>query len=239
VTGGWDLRRRFWSAVSVEPAPQGWTVLLDGRPMRTPAKAEFVAPTAAAAEACAAEWAAQGERFDPRTMPVTRALNTAIDRIAPQHPAVVAEIAGYGGSDLLCYRAPSPAELAARQAAAWDPWLVWTREKLGADLICAEGVMHVAQPPAALARLEATVAARSAFELAALHDLCALSGSLILGLAVETAALDPAEAWRLSRIDEEWQIEQWGEDAEAAEAAALKRADLESAARLAALLRQG
>jgi chaperone required for assembly of F1-ATPase len=239
VTGGWDLRRRFWKSVSVEAAPQGWTVLLDGRPLRTPAKAELVAPNAAAAQACAAEWAAQGERFDPRTMPVTRALNTAIDRIAPQRAAVIDEIAGYGGSDLLCYRAPSPAELAARQAAAWDSWLAWARETLGADLICAEGVMHVAQPPTTMARLHAAVAARSAFELAALHDLCALSGSLVLGLAVEAAALDPTDAWRISRIDEDWQVEQWGEDAEAAEAAALKRADFEAAARLAALLRQG
>jgi chaperone required for assembly of F1-ATPase len=237
MTGGWDLRRRFWTGVSVHEGPDGWTVALDDKPLRTPAKALLVAPTRALAEACAEEWRAQGDRFDPGGMPVTRALNTAQDRVAPQRAAVAAEIAGYGDTDLLCYRAAAPDALVQRQSAAWDPWLRWSRDSFGAALVCAQGVMHVPQPPEALARLSAEVAARDPLALTALYDLTALSGSLVLALAVDHAALEPAEAWRLSRIDEDWQAEQWGEDAEAAEAAALKAEAFAAAARLSAMLR--
>jgi chaperone required for assembly of F1-ATPase len=231
-------RRRFWRAAAARPEGAGWTVALDDRPIRTPAGAALSAPTRAVAEAAAAEWDAQGETVEPAAMPVTRALNTAIDRIAPQIEAVRAEIAGYGGSDLLCYRAPHPEALAARQAEAWDPWLAWARARFGAPLLCAAGVMHVAQPAESLARLRAEVAARDALALAALHDLTALSGSLILALAVDEGALGWEAAWAASRVDEIWQIEQWGEDAEAAETAARKRADFAAAARLSELLKR-
>ncbi len=231
-------RRRVWTRAEARPAGAGWTVALDGRTIRTPAGRAFAGPTRAVAEAAAAEWAAQGEAVDPAAMPVTRALNTAIDRIAPHLDAVRAEVAGYGGSDLLCYRAPHPQALAERQAAAWDPWLAWARTRFGAPLVCAAGVMHVAQPAESLARLGAAVAARDAFALAALHDLTALSGSLVLALAVEEGALGWETAWETSRVDEAWQIEQWGEDAEPAAAAARKRADFAAAARLAALLKE-
>jgi chaperone required for assembly of F1-ATPase len=230
-------KRRFWRAAAAAPLEASWTVLLDGRPVRTPAGAPFAAPRRVVAEAAAAEWDAQGETVDPTAMPVTRAVNTAIDRIAPQIDGVRREIAGYGGTDLLCYRAPHPQALAERQAAAWDPWLGWARDRLGAPLICGAGVMHVAQPPESLARLADAVAARDALALAALHDLTALSGSLILALAVSDGALGWEAAWETSRVDETWQIEQWGEDAEAAETAARKQTDFAAAARLSALLR--
>lgn len=234
---GWGPRKRFWREAAVDAAPDGWAVLLDGRPVSTPGRAPLRAPTRALAEAAAAEWAGQGDAVDPRTMPLTRALNSAIDRVAPQIEAVRAEIAGYAETDLLCYRAPHPEALAARQAAAWDPLLAWARRRHGAALVCAAGVMHVAQPPQAVAALAAAVAARDAWRLTALADLVALSGSLVIGLMVEEGALDPAAGWAASRVDETWQIEQWGEDAEAAAAAEAKRADLLAAARLAALLR--
>jgi chaperone required for assembly of F1-ATPase len=234
---GWGPKKRFWTAAAVAEAPDGWAVTLDGRAVSTPARAPFRAPTRALAEAVAAEWAAQGEAVDPRSMPLTRALNSAIDRVAPQIEAVRAEIAGYAETDLLCYRAPHPQALAERQAAAWDPLLAWARARCGAGLVCAAGVMHVAQPPEAVARLTALVAARDAWALTALSDLVALSGSLVIGLMVEEGALDAESGWAASRIDETWQSEQWGEDAEAAAAAALKRADFLAAARLAALLR--
>jgi len=233
----WAAPRRFWTRAEVAAAPGGWTVRLDARVVKTPARNALVTPHRAAAEACAAEWAAQGDRIDPRAMPVTRALNSAIDRVAPQFAEVAASVAAYGESDLLCYRAPGPQALCARQAAAWDPWLAWARTRWAAPLVCAAGVIPVAQPAGAVATLARAVADRDALSLTALHDLVALSGSLVLGLAVDEGALEAAEAWALSRVDETWQAEQWGEDAEAAQAAALKAQGFAEAARLAAMLR--
>jgi chaperone required for assembly of F1-ATPase len=237
---GWGPRRRVWTRAEAAPAESGgWTVLLDGRPLRTPGRAAFAAPSRAVAEAAAAEWDAQGETVDPRTMPVTRAVNTACDRVAPQIDAVRAEIAGYGASDLLCYRAPHPQALADRQAAAWDPWLDWAASRHGAPLVRGAGVAPVAQPAGSLARLAAALDALDPLALTALHELVALSGSLVLGLAVFEGALDPEAGWSASRVDEDWQTGQWGEDAEAADAAARRRADFLTAARLAATLRGG
>ena len=238
MSAGW-ARKRFWKTATVAAQEDGFTVLLDGRPVRTPAKTPFLAPTQAAAAAAAAEWDAQEEQVDPGAMPVTRMINTALDRVAPQIEAVRAEIAGYGGTDLLCYRADSPATLVANQAAAWDPLLAWAERRYGARLTLCEGVMPVAQPQAALSPLNQAVAAFTAFELTALHDLVTIPGSLIIGLAVAEDQIDLDEAWRVSRIDEDWQISQWGEDAEAAETAARRRADLDAAATFLALVRDG
>jgi chaperone required for assembly of F1-ATPase len=232
-------RRRVWKAAAAAEAEGGWTVALDGRPLRTPAGAAFLAPGRAVAEAAAAEWDAQGDTVAPETMPVTRAVNTALDRIAPQIAAVRAEIAAYGGSDLLCYRAAHPEALTARQAAAWDPHLAWARARYGAALVCAEGVMHVSQPEESVTRLRAAVEAQDALALAALHDLTALSGSLVLALAVAEGETGWEAAWEASRIDERWQAEQWGEDAEAATAEARKRGEFAAAARLMTLIADG
>ncbi|SDZ74045.1 ATP12 family chaperone protein [Rubrimonas cliftonensis] len=231
------VRRRFWSEALALETSSGWGVALDGKPLQTPARAALAIPVRAVAEAMAAEWNGAGEAFDPLAMPITRAVNTAIDRVAPNRAAVAAEVAAYGESDLLCYRAEAPEALVSREAAAWDPWLAWMRETWGAPLVCASGVLHVEQPPTSVARLRALVAGRDAFALTPLHEMVALSGSLVLGLAVAEGALDPAEGWAISRVDETWQAEQWGEDAEAAGAAARKAADFAAAARLAALLK--
>ncbi|MEC9434996.1 MAG: ATP12 family protein [Pseudomonadota bacterium] len=230
--------KRFWTQAACRPAEggAGWAVRLDGKPLRTPGGAELLAPTQALGEATAAEWNAQGERLDPATLPLTKALNTVIDRVTTHHAEVVGMIAEYGGSDLICYRAPHPRPLAERQAEAWDPWLAWAETRHGARLTCAEGVMHVAQPAEALAALTAAVAAHDPHRLAALHELVTLSGSLVLGLAVSEGALGAEDGWRLSRLDEDFQAEHWGEDAEAAEVAALKRRDFLQARRLLDLL---
>ncbi len=179
---------------------------------------------------------AQGEKVDPSTMPIARAANSAIDRVTPRRAEVAAMIADYGGSDLLCYRAPHPDPLIARQAAGWDPLLDWARDRYGASLIRVQGVMHAAQPEAAIAALNAAVDAFDPFRLTALHDLVTLSGSLVLGLAVADGRLSADQGWRLSRIDEDFQAELWGADAEAEAAAARKQADFEAAARFLALL---
>ena len=233
---GW-APKRFWKVARTEPAEGGFTVRLDGRAVKTPAKAALVVPTLALAEAIAAEWDAQEGTVRPETMPFTRAANSAIDKVVPQLDEVRGLIAAYGGSDLLCYRAEGAEALAARQAAGWDPVLGWVATQLCAPLMATAGVMHIAQPEQSLARLTGAVAAFSAFELAAVHDLVALSGSLVLALAVTDRHLPADEAWRLSRIDEDWQAELWGIDEEAAESAALKKADFLRAARFFELCR--
>jgi chaperone required for assembly of F1-ATPase len=220
---GWAAKR-FWKEARVEPCDGGFTVTLDGRAVKTPAKSALVVPTQAMAEAIAAEWDLQQGKVDPGTMPVTRSANSAIDKVTVQFDEVVSMLADYGGSDLLCYRADGPAELVARQAAGWDPVLLWAAEALDAPLAVTEGVVHVAQNPVVLARLCARVAALDPFRLTAFHDLVAISGSLILALAVIHGRLSPEEAWRLSRIDETWQAELWGIDEEAAQAEAARHA---------------
>lgn len=217
--------RKFWTAASAVPVEGGFTVHLDARPVRTPLKAPLVLPTLALAEAVAAEWDAQDKTVDPETMPFTRTANSAIDKVVPQFAAVADMLAEYGGSDLLCYRAGSPDDLVALQNRGWDPLLDWAREALDAPLQNAVGVMHVPQPEASLEALRRAVHALTPFQLAAFHDLVALSGSLVLALAVTRKRLTAEEAWTLSRIDEDWQISLWGEDEEAAEVAARKHAD--------------
>jgi chaperone required for assembly of F1-ATPase len=215
--------KRFWKEAVVVAVDGGFSVHLDGRTVKTPAKTALIVPTRAMAAAIAAEWDAQTGEVDPRTMPVTRGANAALDKVAHQHAEVAQMIADYGDSDLLCYRATGPAELIARQAAGWDPVLEWAAHTLQARLHAAHGVMHHPQDPDALTLLSARVHAFDDFELAAFHDLVSLSGSLILGFAVEAGHLPVDAAWQLSRIDEDWQIEQWGEDEEAMSMAATKR----------------
>jgi chaperone required for assembly of F1-ATPase len=218
---GWKVKR-FWTEATVVPDGSSWHVLLDSRPLRTPAKAVLDLPTEEMARAIAAEWAEQGEEIDPLSMPVTRSANSAIDRVATQHGEVAGMLAAYAETDLLCHRAETPLRLNEQQAAAWDPLLDWAEHRFGARLAPTTGILPVAQAEPALRLLSDTVHGMGAFQLTALHDLVSLSGSLILGLAVAEGRLDPAEGWRLSRIDEDWQIAQWGEDEEAAEVAARK-----------------
>lgn len=217
-------RKRFWSRAEAAPGEGGHAILLDGRPVRTPSGRPLEVPTVRLADAIASEWEAQGEVIAPQVMHHTRAANTAIDRVAPRRDAVVDMIAAYGDTDLLCYRAEAPEALAERQRRAWDPYLDWAAEAHGARLLVAAGVMHVAQPPASLGRLRAAVEAADAFALTALHELVTLSGSLVLGLAAMDRHAAPETLWEASRVDEAWQAEQWGEDAEASAAAADKRA---------------
>lgn len=224
-------QKRFWKTAAVVERDAGFGVELDGRPVNTPNKTPLVVPTIVMAQAIAVEWDAQVDKIDPLTMPVTRGANSAIDKVAPQQPEVVADLANYGDSDLLCYRAAGPAELVARQAEKWDPVLDWAADVFGARLNVGEGVMHVAQDAALLQKLHAEVAEFTNFELAGVHDLIAISGSLILALSVTRQAMAAEAAWLLSRLDEHWQVELWGADEEAAEHEALKRAAFLNAAR--------
>lgn len=226
----WRMKR-FWTEAAPVETPGGWGIVLDGRPVRTPAKALLELPTRALAEAAAGEWNAQREVVDPGAMPVTRTGNSAIDKVAPQFDEVARMTADYGGTDLLCYRADDPPGLVQRQTEAWDPLLDWAADALGARLLPVAGVMFQAQDARAMARLHDQVRALDPWRLTAFSDLVALSGSLVLGFAVVHRAREAEEAWTLSRIDEDWQIAQWGDDEEAAEAAEIKRQAFLDAAR--------
>ena len=234
---GWKARR-FWKEATVAEEDGGFTVRLDGRPVRTPAKRAIVMPTRAMAQAVAAEWEAQEEEVRPDLMPATRTVNSAIDKVATQHAEVAAMLAAYGDSDLLCYRADHPEGLVARQQAAWDPMLDWAAEALGARLDTRSGIMHRPQPSEALEELSRRTHALGAFELAAFHDLVSLTGSLILGFAAAEGAFPPEDIWARSRIDEEWQAEQWGRDEEAEAQAAVKKEAFLHAHRMFTLCRE-
>lgn len=223
--------KRFWKEASVVEAGDGFTVHLDGRKLRTPVKSELIVPTLEMARAIAAEWDAQDEQVDPLTMPVTRSANAAIDKVTPMHAEVSELVAAYGDSDLLCYRAQTPIELVARQNAAWDPLLEWASETLAAPLNTGVGIVPVKQDENVLASLHKRVTEMDAFQLAAFHDLVGMSGSLIIGFAATYRVLPVADLWACSRIDEDWQIEKWGEDDEEIATSEGKKAGFEHAAR--------
>ncbi|PVA10170.1 ATPase [Pelagivirga sediminicola] len=215
--------KRFWKAAEVTDAGEGRGIALDGRPVKTPAKAPLVVPTRALARAIAAEWNAVDQQIDPRKMPMTRSANAAIDKVAHQHAAVADMIAAYGETDLLFHRAAAPGELVLRQSEEWDPLLDWAASALDARLTVVTGVMPAAQDPAAIAKLRTRVHDLDAFALTALHDLVALSGSLVIGLAALEPDRDIAPLWQASRLDEAWQAELWGADEEAERTAGIKR----------------
>lgn len=215
--------RRFWTSADAVPVEGGHAVHLDGRPVKTPAKAPLVVPTRALAEAVAREWDAQEDKVDPATMPMTRSANAAIDKVAPQHAEVADMVADFGRTDLLCYRATSPQALIDREEEVWTPYLDWARDALEAPLVTVAGVMPAAQPQASLEALRARVHGFGPFELTAFHDLVGLSGSLVLGFAAAHGLRPVGTIWEVSRLDELWQEEQWGQDADAARDAARKR----------------
>ncbi len=206
--------KRFYTTADAAEAEGGFALRLDGRPVRTPAKRPLVAPTRALAEAIAAEWAAQGETFAPTSMPLTRLAHSAIDGVADALEPTISEVAAYAGSDLVCYRALEPEELAQRQAAAFDPVLAFAEQELGARFLLAGGIMHVAQPEDSLQAVRAAIP-REPFAVTALHALASLSGSALLALAVARGAKTAEAAWAAAHVDEDFQIERWGADDEA------------------------
>ncbi|WP_280777582.1 ATP12 family protein [Rhizobium sp. SG_E_25_P2] len=210
------LPKRFYKDVSVEQSEAGYQILLDGRPVKTPMKSALVLPTAAAAEIVAAEWRAQVEEINPAKMPATRLANTAIDGIAREIDAVAEDIVSFAGTDLLCYRAEHPERLSNLQAKHWDPVLFWAADALGARFILAAGVMHQEQPGEALDAYRRALSDHHApLALAALHTITTLTGSALLALAFAKGKLDAEAAWVAAHVDEDFNIEQWGSDAEA------------------------
>ncbi len=228
--------KRFYARAMVMAIAGGFGVALDGKSVKTPAKRDLIVPTEALAAAIAAEWNAQQGDVRPAEMSLTQLANTAIDRVAPQRSLIVQQIAGYAGTDLVCYRALRPPELTARQQAVWQPLLDWAVLRYDAPLEITTGVIPVAQSPASLQAFAQAVAEHGDFALAALHLATAACGSLVIALALVEGRLDPAAAFAASQLDETFQIEAWGEDSEQAERRQALAGDIAAAARFISLL---
>jgi chaperone required for assembly of F1-ATPase len=228
--------KRFWTTAEAVPVASGWGVQLDQRPLRTPGRAPLVVPGEPLARAIAEEWTGSEDTIDPRAMPLTGLANAAIDRVAPDRAAFAAGLAEYAEADLASYRAEGPQSLAAQQAESWDALLGWARRRYDVDFVTTTGIVHVAQPPATVDRLAHEVAALDPFRLAGLSPLVTVGGSLVAALAVLEGALGPEQAWDAVSIDERWQLEKWGADAEAEAAMASRRWDFFAAARFLELL---
>jgi chaperone required for assembly of F1-ATPase len=228
-----QLRRRFYRNAGIGVDGRTFRVLLDGRPVKTPARRTLAAPSRALAEAIAAEWDAQREVVDPALMPLTRLANTVVDGVSEQRAAVAADIERYLGCDLVLYRAEGPDRLVARQAQAWDPVLAWARAALGAGFVPAVGLVHVAQPPEALTAAAAAIPrgpAADPWRLGALHSVTTLTGSALIALALAAGALSVDAAWAAAHVDEDWNMELWGRDQLALERRIFRFAEMQAAA---------
>ncbi len=225
---GRRLRKRFYKEASVAGDEPPFAVVLDGRPVKTPAKRPLALPGREMATVVVAEWQRQGDEIDPSAMPLTRLANTALDRVSGHEARIVEEITDYAGSDLVCYRAGEPAGLVEREAHYWDPVIAWAEAQLAARFVMISGLVHQPQPEPTLRAVGAHLGARDAFQLTALHNLSTLTGSALLALALEAEFLDPDAAWIAAHVDEDWQIEQWGADAVAEARRAARRAEFDA-----------
>jgi chaperone required for assembly of F1-ATPase len=230
------LPKRFYKIVSVAEENGSFAVLLEGKPMKTPAKRSFALPVRALAESAAREWDQQENEIDPGTMPMTRLANLAIDRVAEKVVETAGEVKRYAASDLVFYRADEPEGLVAQQAKHWDPVLRWAREALGANFMLASGVNHVAQPDSALKAIgDEADRFKSPFALAALASVTQLTGSALIALMLAHGKLTPVAAWNAAHVDEDWSARTWGEDAEAAARRGQRLAEFEAAAKMLSL----
>ncbi len=237
------LRKQFYKIAEAAPFKDEFAVVLDGRPVLTPAKTRLSLPTLAAAQAVAAEWQAQGEAVDPTAMPLTRILNAAVDGVAGAMDAVAEDVVKYAGTDLVCYRAGEPESLVKAQAEAWDPILAFAEADMGARFLYAEGVIHVAQPAASLAAVRAKLdrltgsGAEAPIMLACLSVMTTLTGSALIALARVSGAMSLEQAWAAAHIDEDFQMRLWGADREAMDRRAQRFAEMAAADRLWQLVR--
>ncbi len=230
------MKRRYWRAAAIE-LEDGFGITLDDKPLATPMRRPVAVPSRALAEAIAAEWQAQGEEIRSQTMPLMQLADTALDRVADRREEVIDELAAYGSTELLCYRAEHPAELARRQAEAWQPLLDWLALRFDAPLAVTSGVVPKPQSAATLGALRAAIAERNSWELAALALATHAAGSIVLGLALADQRIDGPAAWSLSLMDELYQAELWGDDPEATNRREAIRKDFLAAAEFLRLLR--
>lgn len=231
------LPKRFYEAVSLQEGADGFSILLDGRMVRTPARAELCVARKRLAEEIAREWEAQIDHIDPATMPLTKGANTALDRVRGREEEVVKEMVEYAGSDLLCYRAEKPEGLVELQSAHWDPVLAWVKEDLGPEFRVEEGIKHFAQHWKSLDQIRSVLAIKNFYELTPLYTITTLTGSALLALAFAHGRLSPDALWAAANVDEDWQISKWGEDDEAVARRASRRAELDGDVRFFEMVR--
>lgn len=224
------LPKRFYKAVDHAADGDTFVIRLDGKPVRTPARHHLGVTSKAIADALIAEWAAQGHEIDPATMPLTRLVNSAIDGVADKQDEVRAEILRYAGSDLLCYRADKPERLVSWQARLWNPPLDWMKSRFHARFLLAEGVIFVEQFPETIAAVDAAIGAIDPLRLAALNTVTVLTGSTVLALAVLHGEMTAADAWAAAHVDEDFEAEVWGADAEASARRAARWQEMQAAA---------
>ncbi len=231
-----DPPKRFYKEAGIFDDAAGFGIALDGKPVKTPGGGDFRMPTRTLAKACAGEWAAQGARIQPQSMPLTQFAFAAIDHTPGRRGALVAHVAKYGETDLCCHRAETPAALAARQAAAWDPLLAWASADLGLNLPVVTGLLAAKVDPQAINVLSDSANALDDFRLTALAHATDLAGSALIGLAVARGKFDAAQAWCASTVDDAWSLDQWGEDGQARARLDAMRAEFETIVRFVAAL---
>ena len=229
-----DLRKRFYETTGTDKSDGVFRVLLDGKPVRTPARRVLAAPSQILAQAIAQEWNAQKEVIDPSKMPLTRLANSIIDGVADAPEAVAEDIEKYLGCDLLFYRADGPEGLIKAQQQHWDPIVSWARDEFGARFILAEGVVFVPQPQEAIAAA-CRALPQNPWALGALHAITTLTGSAMLALALAAGKLDTDAAWAAAHVDEDFNLATWGRDEPALARRALRFAEMQAAARMLAL----
>ncbi len=227
----------FWETVSVVSDGEGFSVRLDDKPLKTPAKVTLTVPSRALAQAIADEWSALEDKIDPTRLPFTKLCNAAIDNMSEKAGGVVEALSEYAETDLLCYRAESPAGLVERQSEVWEPLLDWVRDTHGLFFVQTTGILPVPQPEASISAFRSWLETMDNFELMACHDLVMLSGSIVIARAVVEGHITPEFGWNASIIDDIWQAEKWGEDEEALALRAVKSRDFVTAAQLMTLLR--
>ena len=230
--------KRFYKSVTCAEKNGLYSILLDDRPISTPARAPLAVPIKNLADLMVQEWDAQVEEIDPETMPMTKRANTAIDRVKGREKEVVADIVSYAGADLLCYRAESPQGLVENQCALWDPILAWVKDELGAPLNVQTGISHIEQPSESLAAISNGLKDLDCFALTPLHTMTTLTGSALLVLAHIRERLNPEDVWSATHVDEDWQISKWGEDAEAQARRVLRRTEFDDDVKFLKLVKQ-
>jgi len=228
--------KRFYKQVSVTGQADGYVINLDERIVKTPGKKDAVAPTLALAEAIKAEWETQEEEIDPKTMPMTRYLNTALERVGTQRPTLIDELVKYGGSDMVCYRSDDPEELVSRQQDIWGPLLTWLSKTHDIHLAVTSGIIHVEQDEAELEKLDNLISGFDDFQLSAFHNMTTLTGSVTIALNLISDSITVEQAWEAAILDEAFQAERWGWDYEAEKRNDLMKQDLEDAVRFVKLL---
>lgn len=224
-----ELPKRFYERAEHVEVEGGFAIHLDGRPVKTPGKATLLLPTAELGAAVAAEWAAQEKEINPAKMPLTRISNSAQDAVSARYDDVADEITKFAGNDALCYRADDPERLVSKQRDLWDPVVDWAGRLLDGRFVLIEGIIHAAQPEALLRAYRARIGAETPLHLAALHTMTSITGSALLALAIKEGYLSADEVWAAAHVEEDFNIERWGEDAEAVQIRAYKRTEFDAA----------